>query len=327
MPETTPQSVGILPIQGFPLISYASVVKPFRFANLLSGRVLYSIQTLSRDGTDVRSSGPALAAVDYALDDAPALRSVFVIAGGRPEDFDDRKTLRWIARLARGSTRIGGVSGGPVILAKAGVLSGRRMTVHWEHAPALLEKHPDLLLERTLFTIDRNILTCGGGAAALEMMLALIEEDHGADLMQRVSEWCLMADRRDASSAQKKGIRFNIGSGSAMVLRAIAMMEDNIAAPKSLEDLARHANVSGRQLNRLFLRATGRTVSAYYRKLRLEIAAKLLQGSALNIAQIAMATGFSSSSHFSESFRAEYGRLPSAARSGTVANLRSAPGV
>lgn len=318
MPGAPPQTVGILPIEGFPLLSYASVVEPLRFANLLSGQRLYTVITLSPDGSNVASTGPAIASVDHAMADAPALDSLFVIAGGRPEDFDDRKTLSWIAKIARSKTRIGGVSGGPVILAKAGVLAGRRMTVHWEHAPALMESHPDLLLERTLFTIDRNTLTCGGSAAALDMALALIEDDHGIELMQRVRDWSLLTDKREASSAQRRTIQTSVGTGSAAVLRVVAKMEDDISAPKTLEELASHAGFSARQLNRLFKRATGRTVMGYYRKLRLSVAENLLQSSALSITQIAVATGFASSSHFSDAYRAAFGHLPSETRKPTM---------
>jgi transcriptional regulator GlxA family with amidase domain len=313
-PQMTPQTIGILPIDGFSLLSYASVVEPLRFANRLSGQHLYDLVTLSSGGSHVVSAGPALASVDRALNDPPALDSLFVIAGGRPEEFEDRQVLNWIARIARGSTRIGGVSGGPVILAKAGVLSGHRMTVHWEHAAALMEDFPDLLLEQTLFTVDRNVLTCGGGAAALEMTLALIEDDHGRDLMQKVSDWILLPDRREASSTQRKTVLSNVGRGSAAVLQAVARMEDNVATPMSLEQLSASVSMSGRQLNRLFKRATGRTVMNYYRKVRLDVATNLLRGSALNITQIAVATGFSSSSHFSDAYRAEFGCLPSEAR-------------
>jgi len=314
--QNTPklQSVGILPIAGFPLLSYASVVDPFRFANELNGQPLYDVVTLGRGANHVESSGPAFAKIDRQMSNDMVFDYLFVIAGGRPEAFSDKKTLSWIVRLARKGASIVGVSGGPVILAKAGVVSGYRMTVHWEHAPSLLETHPDLLLERTLFTKDRKRITCGGGAAALDMTLALIKQDHGADFVRRVSDWCLHTDIREASSAQRKAVPISVGTANAAVLRVMAKMEENISTPVSLSELSEVAGLSGRQLNRVFARSTGETVMAHYRNLRLEFASNLLRSSALSITQIALATGFSGSSHFTTAFRAKYSVLPSSLR-------------
>ncbi len=308
------QTVGILPIQGFSLLSFASVVDPFRFANLLSGQALYNVTVISPDAENVESAGPAIAKVDNQMRNDMVFDYLFVIAGGRPEAFSDQKTLTWIARLARTGTCLAGVSGGPVILAKAGVVAGHRMTVHWEHAPNLLEAHPDLLLEKTLFTKDRALITCGGGAAALDMTLALIKQDHGSDLVRRVSDWCLHADIRAASSAQRKTVPRNVGTANAAMLRVVAAMEENISVPLPLSALSEIANLSGRQLNRIFKRSTGETVIEYYRNLRLEFAMNLVRSSALSITQIALATGFSGSSHFTTVFRTRYGSLPSSLR-------------
>ena len=308
------KTVGILPIGGFPLLSFASVVEPFRFANEISGQRLYELMVIGQGPDAVPSAGPAVIPVDCEMTSELRPDYLFVIAGGRPEEFDDRKTLNWIAQVAKGPTRVAGVSGGPVILANARVLAGHRMTVHWEHAPALLEKYPGLLLEKTLFTMDRKILTCGGGAAALDMTLALIESDHGADLMYRVSDWSLHTEIREASRAQRRKVQKNIGRSTASVLRAISIMENNIAMPVPAAELATEARLSERQLNRLFKQATGETLMEYYRNMRLDTAANLLKGSALSITEIAVATGFSSSSHFSECYRVKFGQPPSSAR-------------
>lgn len=308
------QTIGILPIEGFPLLSYAGVVEPFRVANLLSGAELYNIVTTGRNVGHVESSGPALAKISRQMSNDIDLDYLFVIAGGRPEDFRDPKALNWIARVARMGTCIGGVSGGPVVLAKAGVVAGHRMTVHWEHAPALLESYPDILLEKTLFIKDRQLITCAGGAAALDMTLSLIGQDHGADLMRRVSDWCLHTDIREASGAQRKSVPRNVGQMHTAVLRVVAEMEENIASPTPLSEFAATVGLSPRQLNRVFKRATGQPVMQYYRNMRLEVATSLLRSSALSITQIALATGFAGSSHFSKTFRAHYGTSPSALR-------------
>ncbi|WP_323036363.1 GlxA family transcriptional regulator [Pararhodobacter sp.] len=308
------QTIGILPIEGFSLLSLASVVDPFRSANLLSRKKLYDIVTIGRDLTPVASSGPAMARISHLMTNDLELGSLFVIAGGRPENFSDQKTLHWIEQMFRKGVCICGVSGGPVILAKAGIVTGHRMTVHWEHAPALLEAYPDLMLERTLFTRDRRLITYGGGAAALDMTLALIGQDHGPEFVRKVGDWCLHTDIREATRAQRRAAPRNVGPANAAIVQVVQAMETHIAVPLSLPDLAQIAGLSERQLNRVFVRATDETVMGYYRNLRLDCAANLLRSSALSVTQIALATGFASSSHFTAAYRARYGVLPSASR-------------
>ncbi len=86
------------------------------------------------------------------------------------QKFRDKRVLQWLRHLARRGVKLGGVSGGPVILAAAGLMNGYRMTVHWEHAPSLVEISPSLQLEKSIFVIDRDRYTCAGGIAALDMM-------------------------------------------------------------------------------------------------------------------------------------------------------------
>ena len=102
--------------------------------------------------------------------------------GATPRVSGDRATLAWLRYLASQGVRIGGVSGGPVILAKAGIMDGYHMTVHWEHAPAVAEAYPNIMLTRSIYIADRNRLTCAGGTAPLDMMHALIAEAHGPEL-------------------------------------------------------------------------------------------------------------------------------------------------
>ena len=94
------------------------------------------------------------------------------------------------------------------------------------------------------------------------------------------------------------------------MLRTVKTMEDNIASPVSLSELASLAGYSERQLNRIFKRSTGKSVIQYYRHMRLDFALNLLRSSTLSITEIALATGFSSSSHFATAFRARYRALP-----------------
>ena len=127
-------TVGVLPLEGFALMSYASVVEPLRAANLLSGEPIYNIKNITISKFGVESSSGALIRSDNLIGEAGKLDLLFVIAGGDPFLVSDKRLFNWLKRLAKFGTIVGGVSGGPVILVKAGLMKDRRMTVHWELA-------------------------------------------------------------------------------------------------------------------------------------------------------------------------------------------------
>ncbi|WP_395686676.1 AraC family transcriptional regulator, partial [Aestuariivirga sp.] len=165
-----PQTVGFLLIPGFALMSYASAVEPLRAANLLAQKELYRWVHISPGPATVSASCGATVPCPVVAGGSVELDLLLVCAGGRPTSFRDRTTLRWLKSLAGRGMRIGGVSGGPVILARAGIMDGYHMTVHWEHAPAVAEAFPNVLLSRSIYIIDRSRLTCAGGTAPLDMM-------------------------------------------------------------------------------------------------------------------------------------------------------------
>lgn len=312
--EITTCRIGVLPLEGFALMSYASTVEPLRAANLLGGGPLYEVINIGLDRRPVGSSGAAQVAPAASVGDDLALDYLFVVAGGNPMGYADARVLRWLVRMARSGVRLGGVSGGPVILARAGLMDGRRMTVHWEHAATLAELYPTLLLERTLFVIDRDRVTCAGGTAPVDMMHALIAGHHGARFAQLVSDWFLHTEIRPSAGPQRSGLATRVGTTNAAILHAVAMMENHVADPVTLRDLAAAAGISARQLNRLFHAVLGRSTMQVYREVRLDKARNLIRNSPLSLTEIGLATGFSSSSHFSRLFAGHFGNPPSAFR-------------
>ena len=307
--------IGVLPIEGFALMSYASTVEPFRAANLLSGRKLYEIVNVGESDGFIASSGSAGVVPDAIVGDALTLDFLIVVAGGDPASFANKVTLNWLGRMSRTGTQMGGVSGGPVILARAGLMAGRRMTVHWEHAEALAEISPNLTIERSLYVIDRDRVTCAGGTAPMDLMHALIAQHHGAPFAHLVSDWFLHTEIRPSSDPQRGGLVARVGSTNAAILDAVAAMESHVADPLSLSHLADFARVSPRQLNRLFQNKLSQSTMTYYRDLRLDKAQNFLRNSPLSLTEIALATGFANSSHFSRSYSAKYGQMPSRLRS------------
>ena len=306
--------IGLLLIDGFALMSYSAVVEPLRAANLLSRRTCYDIRHIPAAGPSARSSnGAEIRGTGYIGQDVE-FDLILVIAGGDPTSFKDNRVFQWLRTLSRRGVSLGGVSGGPVILASAGVMKNRRMTVHWEHATALTEMSAGLIIERSLYVIDRDRFTCAGGIAPLDMMHALLTEHHGPAFARQVSDWFMHTEIRAASGPQRAGLVERYGTTSSPIILAIEAMENHVADPLELRELAKLAEISPRQLNRLFRNKLGQSTMSFYCNLRIEKARKLLTQSPLSITEIALANGFSSSAHFANSFRRTFGCTPSSLR-------------
>lgn len=309
-----PFRVGVVLIDGFALLPYASVVEPLRAANHLAGAPLYRVCNIPARGAEATSSSgakiPAQGTVGGPLD----FDMMIVTASDFTPTFRDPKLINWLRHADRLGIPLCGVSGGAVLLAVAGLMAGRRMTAHWEYMPLLDEICPGLLMEKTLYVIDRDRVTCAGGTAPLDLMHALIADRHGPGLARRVSDWFMHTEVRPSRGPQRAGLIEQWGTTNAKVLDVIMAMESHIADPLTLPDLATFAGLSSRQLNRLFLEKLGHTTMAFYRNLRLDKAQNLLRNSSLPLLEIAVATGFTNAAHFATCHRRRFGVPPSAIR-------------
>ena len=309
-----PKSVGFLLIPGFALMSYAAAVEPLRAANLLSGRTLYRWWHAAPGGKPVTASNGVAIIPDIGVGTDRDVDLLFVCAGGNPANFNDRSVFAWLRRLARRGVTIGGISGGPYILARAELLDGRQVTLHWEHQPAFSEAFPDIFVTPSLFEIDGNRITCSGGISALDMMVALIEQNHGRELAAAVGDWFLHTHIREGMGPQRMDLRFRLGVTDEKLLLVLRQMETNIETPQSRQDLARIAGVSIRQLERLFHRHLSRGIHQHYVSMRLERARQLLRETNFPVLDVAVATGFASSSQFARAYGRAFGETPSLTR-------------
>jgi transcriptional regulator GlxA family with amidase domain len=304
------QRVGFLLIPDFALLSFASVIEPLRAANRLTGNDYYDWCYISPDGAAAEASSGIRIAASHRVGDDIALDALFVFAGGNPAVFNDEATFSWLRMLARRGVRIGGVSGGPYILARAGLLDGYRCTIHWEHLPGFLEEFPRLAPSRVLYEIDRERMTCAGGIAALDMMRALITRHLGPAAAAAVSEWFLQTQLRSGSGPQRLTLRERYGTASPRLLAVLKFMEGRLAEPASRTELAEIAEVSIRQLERLFAVHLGTTIADHYTNIRLDRARALVHETAMPVLEVAVACGFVSASHFSRAYKHRFGLSP-----------------
>ena len=322
------RTVVFLLVPDFSMIAFATAIEPLRIANDVAGHEAYRWRLVSADGGSVRASNGVSVAVSAsvaeerrALVDGPRPSMVFACSGDRVERFCDRATFAYLRETHQRGISVGGLSTGAWILARAGLLEDRRCAIHWENLPGFAEAFPQAEVYADLFEIDRNIYTCAGGTASLDMMLALIGEDQGKDLVDKVCEQALADRVRGPHDRQRLPMRARLGVQHSKVLSVIEMMEATLSEPLSLAEVAGRVGLSRRQVERLFEKEMGRSPARYYLEIRLERARHLLLQSQLPIMDVAVACGFVSASHFSRCYRELYSRTPHQERAHKTAAL------
>ena len=306
-----PILLGLLLIPGFALMGYATLVEAFRAANTLSGQLLYQWFHVSPDGAAVEATSGARIVADAQVGDRLNCARLFVFAGGDPRRFHDGAIYGWLRQLARGGCAIAGISGGPYVMARAGLLAGRRATIHWEHRDLLAAEFPDVALDRGLYVIDGPVITCAGGTAGLDLALALIALDYGDDLAQRVGEWFIRTAPRDSAGPQRPSPAERHGTTNRVVLQALAMIEASLDRPPERTAIAAACGRSTRQIERLFRLHLGQTMAETTLAIRLDSAAHRLRTTDAGVTQVALDCGFVSAAHFSRCVRRRFGMAPS----------------
>jgi transcriptional regulator GlxA family with amidase domain len=306
--------IGFLLVPNFPLVCLSSALDVLRHANMYAEKARYRYRTYAEQGGTVRASnGLEIQAGDVIAETAdPAL--LFVCAGSAggadPLRGETTETRKWLRHLARNNTPLGGISAGTFILARSGLMDGYQCAVHWDDATVFRETFPEIELSNQVFIIDRDRLSCSGGAATIDMMLRIVAEDLGPEIAAKVAEMMLVDRVRSTLDKQASAALYKAKARSEPLARAIEAMELNIEAPLSMIELATHITLTRRQLHRLFRQHTGQTPTDFYRDLRLRHARSLLHGTPAKIIDVAMASGFGSHSHFTKVYRERFGVSP-----------------
>ena len=312
--SAAPQKIGFLLLNDFAMLAFASAIEPLRSANRQGNSKLYEWVIASPSGEAAIASNGVEVASDGDTSVLQDCRMVFVCAGVNVRENTDRNVLNLVRRLDRNGAVIGAICTGTYVMAAAGLLEGRRCTIHWENIDGLAEEFPELDITNDLFEVDGTRVTCSGGTASLDMMLNLIAQSHGATLAAEVSDQFIHDRIREPTDRQRMELRSRLGVSHPKLLAVVKTMEDNLEEPLAQTDIARMTNLSTRQLERLFRKYLNTTPTRYYLNLRLARARHLLRQTSMSILSVALACGFVSASHFSKCYRECYGRTPRAER-------------
>lgn len=312
-PQTAgkPQHFIFALVEEFSHMAFSCAVDPLRIANLISDRELYKWSFASLDGKTATSSNTSVTLTHHGFHEMPACERLFVLSGINMQRMDHTVLLNALRRIDRTrSTKIGALCSGAYILVQAGFLNGRKAAIHWDYHDSFQENFPDVNLVRNVFVGDEKYTTASGGTAAADLMLHLIEQDHGYDLAVAVADQMVYNTVRDATSEQKVSLQSRNGMRNKHLSRAIELMRGSFEDPMSPASVAAEIGISTRQLERLFGKYLNTSPKKYFLEMRLDRAHHLLLQTEMSIVEVALACGFQSSGHFSRVYRIHFGVTP-----------------
>ncbi|MBE9476379.1 MAG: GlxA family transcriptional regulator [Proteobacteria bacterium] len=294
----------------FSLIAFTTAIEPLRLANRYQNKTCYTWTLVSENGETAISSNGIEVKTDKGLTELNRNDVIFVCGGLNIKQNTTKPILNWLRRETRKGLSVGGLCTASYTLATAGLLQDKKCTIHWENYDSFEEEFPGIELVRSVFTIDGNRFSAAGGMASVDLMLKIISNDHGQDLINWVADQMIYNSMRTEHDEPRLSIPTRIGVRHPKLSKVIQMMEKNIEEPISPSILARDVSMSTRQLERLFRRYLDRSPKRYYMELRLQKARNLLMQTDMSVINVALACGFSSPSHFSKCYRTQYETTP-----------------
>ena len=302
--------VTLLVIPESSMMSLASTLDTMRAANRIASRELFrwKIVTLSGKPADLTCGIPI--AAESKLDELASGDALLVIAGFNHQKNVGRSDLKLIKQVSRRFNTIGGIEAGSWILARCGLLDQKSATTHWEDLEEFSTQFPRVRLKTDRFVIDGSVFTTGGASPTFDLMLHLIRVRYGYPLALEVSSAFIYDSAHSATDTQPRVSLGSLETREPRVAAAIHLMGRHIDETISMTEIATHTNLSIRMLEYLFAQTLGVSPGAYYRRLRLQMARRLIVDTQLRMQEIAIRTGFNSLPAFSRMFKSYYQQSP-----------------
>lgn len=309
-PESTgpPRTVVLVVYDGAELVDIASVTSAFELASRLGADPGYSVRVASVDGADITCTTGLVLRVRESLADLADPDTLMITGGwGHVAATQDAELVRQVRRLAARARRMVSVCTGTFLLAEAGLLDGRRVTTHWRYAADLASRYPEVQVDADpVYIRDGRLSTSGGVTASLDLTLALIEDDHGPEVARWVAMGMVTYLHRPGNQAQMSIFTVSPRSDDAILRELIDHIVAHPDADLSVAALAARGNVSPRHLTRLFRQQRGEAPAAVVRRIRVELAARMLASTDLPLPTVARRCGFSSVETLRQAFVSRY---------------------
>lgn len=295
-------------------MSLASTLDTMRAANRISNKVLFRWKIVTLDGQPADLTCGIPVTPICALNESLAGDALFVIAGFNHQKYLTKQNLLFIKRVCRNFKVVGGIEAGSWVLARCGLLNQKAATTHWEDQEEFAIQFPAVNLKADRFVIDGKFFTTGGASPTFDFMLYLIRTRYGYPLALEVSSAFIYDGVHSATDIQPLVSLGMLESNEPRVAAAIQIMEQHIDEIISMAEIAERLNLSVRMLEYLFSQTLSLSPGAYYRRLRLQTARRLVVDTRLKLQEIAIRTGFNSLSSFSRMFKQYYQQSPGKCR-------------
>jgi transcriptional regulator GlxA family with amidase domain len=301
-------------LDGFSMLSLSCCAETMRVANRIAGSETFRWSFMSETGEPVRSSLGVPFPVDRGLANLDGGETVLVCGGDNIKHASTRVIIDWLRRQAVHGVPVGGLCTATYTLAKAGLLNGKRATIHWENETSFAEEFPQVILSHSPYVIDGHRYSTAGGTSSVDLVLSFVEDMHGPALAGEIAEQLIYSSIRKIQETASTSLPGRMALRHPRLSAVIRLMEERLEDPVPTPKLAEAAGISPRHLERLFQRHIGRTPLKYYMDLRLARARHLLQQTDMTSSEIGLACGFLSASHFSKCYRFKYRQAPLRAR-------------
>jgi transcriptional regulator GlxA family with amidase domain len=288
-----------------------TIVNAFEVANSVADNPLYELHFLSETGGKVKTSCGMMFETE-AFTDMPF--DTLIVGAARFPKPSTPGMIAFLRDAPKRHRRIAAICTGAFLLAEAGLLDGRQATTHWLHAPKMRKLFPKVKVDQDrIFTNDGSIWTTAGGAACLDLGLALIENDLGAELTKSVARELIIYHRRSGHQSQFSAL-LEMSPKSDRIQMALTYARDNLHKALTVSELADAARLSPRQFSRAFQAETGRSPAKAIENLRVEAARTLMEQSRHPIDVVARQSGFSDRDHMRRAFLRAFGQPPQVLR-------------
>lgn len=314
--ERAQLDVTFLVFSGASIMCVASAIDPLRAANRIAGEELFRYRLVSVGGEPAITTCGLPVAVSGRFEPAAKTDMIVVVAGFGTQGYATAAFLQGLRRAARSARACGGVEAGTWLVARAGLLEGRAATTHWEDMEDFSAAFPGTDVRPDRYVIDGPVFTTGGASPTFDLMLHLVRSRLGMAVALDVASVFIYDQSRAATDAQPLVSLGRLDGYDPRLAQAIRLMEAHVDRPLSIDAIAKRTGVTPRTLEAIFRKSIGETPGAYYLRLRLTAARKLVVDTRISMTDIAARTGFSGASSFSRAFARAFGMAPVRMRRG-----------
>ncbi len=316
-PAFRPRVVGIIGFDGVATLDFVEPLEAFRaarvFDNGFGARPCYEVIILGLSAPSFTSESGLVFKVNKRIDEIRSIDTILIPGGDAVQVAELRDQIAsWLLHKRDRIRRIAAVSAGIYPLARSGLVDGKEVTTHWRCARDVAQKFPKLHVNYAAsFSRDDGFFTCGGGKAALEMTLALIDDDYGAQVSREVAREFVVRQKPSGADDSLVCPPQEQSAASDRLADLPAWILAHLDQDLSVPVLAQKAALCPRHFRRLFRRVFKSAPAEFVEQLRLGEARRRLLGPRTTIKCVADSVGFRSADAFRRAFERRLGMTPS----------------